>query len=126
MARQVIHTTQAPSSPLYSQGIKVGSSVYVSGTAGIDPATGRFAGPTIREQTRQALDNCANILRAGGAERDHVVEVHVLLANPDDFAAFNEEYAKFFDFDLPTRYVSRLGVEVPELLVSIKMTAVID
>jgi 2-iminobutanoate/2-iminopropanoate deaminase len=126
MARQAIHTAEAPASPLYSQGIKVGSLVYVTGTPGIDPATGELAGPTIQEQTRQALANCENILRAGGAGRENVAEVHVLLANPGDFAAFNEAYAGFFAADPPTRYCSKLGVAVPGMLVSIKMTAVID
>jgi 2-iminobutanoate/2-iminopropanoate deaminase len=126
MARQVIHTTEAPSSPLYSQGIKVGSFVYVTGMWGFDMATGKFAGPTIQEQARQALINCENVLRAGGATREHVVEVHVLLARPGDFAAFNEEYAKFFPVDPPIRYVSKLGAELPGMLVSIKMTAMIE
>ena len=53
-----------------------------------------------------------------------MVEVHVLLVRPSDFAGLNEEYAKFFPTDPPTRYVSKLGVELPNLLVSIKMTAI--
>jgi 2-iminobutanoate/2-iminopropanoate deaminase len=51
--------------------------------------------------------------------------VHVLLARPVDFAGLNEEYERFFPTDPPARAVSRLGVEVPGLLVSIKMTAVL-
>jgi 2-iminobutanoate/2-iminopropanoate deaminase len=110
---------------LYSQGIKVGSTIYVTGTLGIDPKTKQPAGATIQEQTRQALLNCQAILRAGGAELGNVVEVHVLLARPQDFAGLNEAYAEFFPTDPPTRITSRLGPELPNLLVSIAMTAVL-
>jgi 2-iminobutanoate/2-iminopropanoate deaminase len=125
MTRQIIRTPQAPSSALFSQAIRAGSTVYVSGTAGIDPATGQLAGSTIQEQTRQALVNCESILRAAGAKFGDVVEVLVLLARPDDFPGLNEAYAKFFPTDPPTRAVAKLGVEIPNLLVSIKMTAVL-
>ena len=125
MTRQIIRTPQAPSSTLFSQAIRAGSTVYVSGTAGIDPATGQLAGSTIQEQTRQALVNCESILRAAGAKLEDVVEVLVLLARADDFPGLNEAYAKFFPTDPPTRAVAKLGVEIPNLLVSIKMTAVL-
>ena len=123
--RQIIRTSDAPTSPLFSQAIRVGSTVYLSGIVGIDPRTNQLAGSMIQEQTRQALVNCKNILRAAGAELDNVVDVHVLLARPSDFAGLNEEYAKFFPTDPPTRAVAKLGVELPDVLVSIKMTAVL-
>jgi 2-iminobutanoate/2-iminopropanoate deaminase len=126
MPRQIISTDRAPSSALFSQGTKVGAHVYVSGTAGIDVATGTFAGPTIQLQTRQALANCEAILEAGGATLDDVVEVGVLLANPADFAGMNEEYAQWFSANPPTRYAAKLGAELSGLLVSIRMTAIIS
>ena len=52
--RQIISSPDAPSSPFYSQGVRAGSHVYVSGTTGVDPGTGRQAGGTIQAQTRQA------------------------------------------------------------------------
>ncbi len=125
MPRQTITTPHAPSSPLYSQGVRAGSQVFVSGTTGVDPATGDLAGEAIRAQTRQALANCEAILHAGGAGLDDVVEVGVLLSDPDDFAGMNEEYARWFPTDPPTRYAARLGPQVPGLLVSIRMTAVV-
>ena len=99
---------------------------YVSGMAGLDPRTNKVAGPTIQEQTRQALRNCENILRAAGASLASVVEVQALLARPADFAGLNEEYAKFFPSDPPARSVGRLGPELGDVLVSIRMTAVAD
>ena len=125
MSRQIIATPNAPYSPLYSQGVKAGSQVFVSGTTGVDPGTGRLAGDTIQDQTRQALANCEAILQAGGASLDDVSEVGVLLSNPVDFAGMNEEYARWFPTDPPTRYAAKLGAEIPGLLVSIRMTAYI-
>jgi 2-iminobutanoate/2-iminopropanoate deaminase len=123
--KQIIRTADAPSSPLFSQAIKVGSTIYVSGIVGMDPKTNQMAGSTIQEQTRQALINCQNILRAADATLDDVVEVQVLLTRPNDFAGLNEEYAKFFPSHPPARSVAKLGVELPNILVSIKMTAVL-
>jgi 2-iminobutanoate/2-iminopropanoate deaminase len=123
--REIIRTPDAPSSALFSQAIKVGAVVYTSGIVGVDPATNEMAGTTIQEQTRQALANCRNILVAAGATFEDVVEVHVLLAKSDDFAGLNEAYATFFPSDPPTRAVSKLGVDLPNVLVSIRMTAVV-
>jgi 2-iminobutanoate/2-iminopropanoate deaminase len=123
MTKQLISTEQAPRSPLYSQGVRAGSMIYVSGMAGIDPATGQVAGLTIQEQTRQSLLNCTAIVEAGGGTKDDIVQVTVLLADPADFAGMNEAYATVFETDPPTRAVTKLGVELPNLLVSIMMTA---
>jgi 2-iminobutanoate/2-iminopropanoate deaminase len=126
MTKQIITTPEAPSSPLFSQGVRAGSTIYVSGMAGIDVVTGQMAGATIQEQTRQSLRNCKAIVEAGGGTLNDVVQVIVLLADPADFAAMNEEYAKVFATDPPTRAVTKLGVELPNVLVSIMMTAHIE
>lgn len=123
MPRQIISTPNAPTSPLYSQGVRAGSLVYVSGTTGVDPETRALAGRTIQEQTRQAIVNCEAILHAGGATLDDVVEVGVLLTDPRDFDGMNEEYARWFPDLPPTRYAAKLGVEIPGLLISVRMTA---
>jgi 2-iminobutanoate/2-iminopropanoate deaminase len=126
MPRQIISTDDAPRSPLFSQGVRAGSQVFVSGTTGIDASTGAFAGDTIQDQTRRALTNCEAILRAGGANLDDIVEIGILLTRPEDFEGMNEEYARWFAAEPPTRYVAKLGVDVPGLLVSIRMTASLD
>jgi 2-iminobutanoate/2-iminopropanoate deaminase len=123
MSKEIIHTIDAPVNPLYSQGIRVGSTIYVTGMAGIDPKTKAPAGPTIQDQTRQALINCEAVLRAAGATRGNVVEVQVLLAKPEDFAGLNEAYMGFFNADPPVRSVARLGPDIAGLLVSIRMIA---
>jgi 2-iminobutanoate/2-iminopropanoate deaminase len=126
MSRQIIRTPEAPASPLYSQATRAGSTVYLSGIVGIDPKTNAMAGSTIQEQTRQALINCWKILQVAGAQLTDVVEVLVLLTRPNDFAGMNEEYARFFPVDPPARAVAKLGVELPNVLVSVKMTAVLS
>jgi 2-iminobutanoate/2-iminopropanoate deaminase len=123
--KQIISTADAPKSALYSQAIKVGPTIYLSGVAGLDPQTNKVAGSTIQEQARRALLNCENILRAAGARLDDVVEVQVLLARPGDFGGLNEEYARFFPKDPPVRSVARLGPEFGDILVSIRLTAVV-
>ena len=126
MKKQIVSTEEAPSSPLFSQGVKVGSTIYVSGMVGSDVATKQLAGPTIQEQTRQALRNCTAVIRAGGGRLEDVVHVTVLLANPADFAGMNEEYEKAFAVEPPARAVAKLGVELPNVLVSIMMTAHVE
>ena len=123
--REVITTPDAPRSPLYSQAVKAGPHIHVSGLVGIVASTGAPMGPTIQEQTKQALMNCEAVLAAAGATLDDVVEVGVLLTRPEDFAGMNEEYAKRFPKDPPARYVAKLGVDLPGILVSIRMTAYI-
>ncbi len=126
MQKQIVKTDAAPSSPLYSQAVMVGSTIYVSGMAGIDIATKQLAGATIQEQTRQALHNCAAVVEAAGGTLEDVAQVTVLLADPADFAGMNEEYEKVFAVDPPARAVTKLGVDLPNLLVSIMMTAHVE
>jgi 2-iminobutanoate/2-iminopropanoate deaminase len=123
IVRQVISAPGAPGSPLFSQGVRAGNFVYVSGLVGIDVGTGELAGTSIQEQTRQALTNCRSVLTEAGATLDDVIDVGVLLTHSSDFAAMNEEYTSWFPVTPPARYVAKLGVEIPGLLVSIRMTA---
>lgn len=121
--REIVTTADAPQTPLFSQAVKAGSFVCLSGLVGIDVRTGALVGPTIQEQTRQALTNCETVLRKAGAALDDIVEVGILLTNPLDFAGMNEQYTTWLPADPPARYVTKLGVEIPDLLVSIRMTA---
>ena len=104
MAKHIITTDQAPSSPLYSQGVRVGTTIYVAGMAGIDPRTNEMAGPSIQEQTCESIGNCQAVLEAGGAGLADVVSVTVLLANPADWSGLNEAYATAFQTNPPTRH----------------------
>jgi 2-iminobutanoate/2-iminopropanoate deaminase len=126
MSRVVISTPEAPEFSGYSQAVKVGHTVYVAGTIGVDVASGDLAGPTIQDQTRQSLRNCQTILRAAGAQLSDAVMVHTLLRRPEDADGVVEVFGEFFPDVRPPRCVSALGVNRPGLLVSIAMVAVID
>ena len=122
---QVISTPDAPRSPHYSQAVRAGNTIYVAGTTGVDVATGAFAGPTVKEQGRQALLNVRTILRAAGAELSDVAMIHTLLAHPEDADALCDVLEEFYPEVRPPRCVSKIGVERPELLVSFAVTAVV-
>lgn len=99
-----ISTTNAPAAiGPYSQAIKVGELVFVSGQLPIDPATGAFAEGGIKELTRQSLTNMKAILEEAGTSMANVVKTTVFLADMNDFAAMNEVYAEFFAVPFPAR-----------------------
>ena len=100
----VISTPLAPAAiGPYSQAIRVGRTVYVSGEIGIDPVTGQFAGVTIEDQTDQALKNVAAILAAAGLTLDNVVTTTVYLLDVSDFAGMNAAYGTYFTNAPPAR-----------------------
>jgi 2-iminobutanoate/2-iminopropanoate deaminase len=124
MPRHIVFTPKAAKPPAtYSQAVKAGGLVFVSGTAPHDPATGAIKGTTIQEQTRQSLTNIAAILEAAGSSMDKIVSVTVVLADDDDFAGMNEEWLKWFPSDPPARQGAKLPVRVPGLKVSIAAIA---
>ena len=99
-----ISTTNAPAAiGPYSQAIKVGELVFVSGQLPIDPSTGAFAEGGIKELTRQSLTNMKAILEEAGTSMANVVKTTVFLADMNDFAAMNEVYAEFFAAPFPAR-----------------------
>jgi len=100
---KAIKTEKAPAAiGPYSQAIEVGGLVFASGQLPIDPKTGTFP-EGINAQTRQALTNAQEILKAAGTDMKHVVKTTVLLADIADFAAMNEVYAEFFTEPYPAR-----------------------
>ena len=121
--KTIVSTPTAPASPLFSQGVRVGPLLFVSGMTGTDLGAGGLAGPTIQEQTRQALANCLEVVEAAGGTRADIAQVTVLLARPEGFAGMNEAYGEFFPSEPPARAVAKLGVELPGVLVSIMLTA---
>ena len=124
MARQIIFTAKAAKPPpTYSQAVKVGGLVFVSGTAPNDPATGAIKGTTIQEQTHQCLTNIQAILEEAGSSLDKIVSVTVVLAEDDDFAGMNEEWLKWFPSNPPARQGAKLPARIPSLKVSIAAIA---
>lgn len=101
---QPIHTDNAPAAiGPYSQAVRAGSLLFISGQLPLDPATGAFAGNDITSQTRQSLTNVKNILEAAGYSCADVVKTTVLLADMGDFAAMNAVYGEYFPENCPAR-----------------------
>jgi 2-iminobutanoate/2-iminopropanoate deaminase len=101
--KQIISTSHAPGAVgPYSQAVRVGSLVFISGQLGLDPQTKQLA-DGVQAQTKQALNNLKAILESQGLTLDHVVKTTVFLQRMDDFAAMNEVYATFFASHPPAR-----------------------
>jgi 2-iminobutanoate/2-iminopropanoate deaminase len=112
MKREIVCTEQAPAAiGPYSQAVKMGAMVFVSGQIPIDLATGDIVNGDIRAQTRQALIHLQNVLEAAGTSTANVVKTTVYITNMEDFSQINEIYAEFFTTQPPARAcveVSRL------------------
>ena len=123
MARDIIRTGDAPSSPIFSQAVRAGGLIFVSGQAPIDPATGKISGATIQEQTRQSLTNVQTILDAAGSGLGKIVSATVILLDESDFAGMNEEWARWFPADPPARQGAKLPISSGGIKVSVAVIA---
>ena len=102
--RERVQTDQAPAAiGPYSQAIRAGGFVFVSGQIAIDPATGQFISGGIAEQTKQVLKNLSAVLEAAGSGLDKVVKTTVFLQDMKEFTEMNEVYATFFSDAPPAR-----------------------
>lgn len=122
MAKQEIRTEKAASpGGAYSQGLRVGDFVFVSGQGPLDPETGDVIGETIEEQTARTLENIQRILEAAGASMDDVVRSTVHLSELRLFDKFNEVYASYFPDPKPTR--TTVGSELPNFMIEVDVIA---
>jgi 2-iminobutanoate/2-iminopropanoate deaminase len=104
MNYEAITTDRAPKAVgPYSQAIRVGDTVYVSGQLGVDPSTGALVEGGIREQTRQTIANLIAIVESAGGTAGSIVRVTFFLASWDDFAIMNEVCAESFREPYPAR-----------------------
>ena len=120
---EVIATPAAPPAiGPYSQAIRAGDFVFVSGQGAVDVRTGKLV-EGIAGQTRQLMENLRAVLAAAGASIDRVVKVTIFLGRWEDFAAMNEVYASYFEATPPARSVIQ-GPRIPEgPLVGLEATA---
>jgi 2-iminobutanoate/2-iminopropanoate deaminase len=102
--RQAVSTPAAPAAiGPYSQAVRAGSLLFVSGQIPLDPKTGAMVGGDIAAQTHRVFQNVAAILEAAGSSLDRVVRVGVFLADMNDFAAMNEVYGTYVTDPAPAR-----------------------
>lgn len=123
--RRVIATDGAPPAiAAYSQGIQVGNTLYLAGQIGLDPKTRELVPGGIQAETRRAMDNCRAVLKAAGFTLADVVQVQVLLADIEDYAALNEVYTTYFPKDPPARAAYAVAALPRGAQVEVLMTAV--
>jgi 2-iminobutanoate/2-iminopropanoate deaminase len=122
MSKQQI-TTRSGAAPIgaYSQGLRVGDFIFVSGQGPLDPETGQIVGTTVEEQTARVLENIKAILAAGGATMADVVKVSAHLSDLSLFERYNKVYATYFPDPKPTR--TTVGSQLLGILVEIDAIA---
>ena len=124
MTRTIISSGAAPAAPpSYSQAVKAAGLVFVSGTAPIDPSTGRIVEGTVQAQVAQCLTNIAAILNEAGSSLAQAVSATLIIADEEDFAPANEEWERWFPSDPPARQGAKMPVRIPGMKVSIAMIA---
>jgi 2-iminobutanoate/2-iminopropanoate deaminase len=122
-SHSVVQSPRVPQRGPYSQAVRVGELIFVSGQAGLDPATGKVIGPTFEAQARQALENLRALLEDAGSGLDQVVKTTCFLAVPEAFDSLNALYTEYFPTNPPAR--STPVVQLPRgLLFSIEAVAV--
>ncbi len=123
MNKQAIKTTNAPGAVgPYSQAIKSGNFLFLSGQIGIDPETGKVVDGGVEAQARQVFKNIAAVLAAAGAQMHNVVKATVFLKDMADFKKVNEIHAQQFEQPYPAR--SALAVRDLPLYVDIEIEVI--
>jgi 2-iminobutanoate/2-iminopropanoate deaminase len=122
--REAVSTDKAPAAiGPYSQAIRAGQLLFLSGQIPLDPATGNLVDGGIEPQTRQVFRNIGEILKAAGASFDHVVMAGVFLADMNDFAKMNAIYAEYFSAPAPARATVQVARLPKDSLVEIQVVA---
>jgi 2-iminobutanoate/2-iminopropanoate deaminase len=122
--KETVKTQNAPQ-PLgpYSQGVKVGNFLFVSGQGPINPRTGKIDETDIDAQTRQTLQNVKAIVEASGFSLQDIVKVSIFLKRASDFQKMNEIYKTFFQQNPPTRTTVQADFVTPNMLIEIDAIA---
>ena len=104
MNKEIIFTNNAPK-PIgpYSQAVKQGNLLFISGQLPNSPDTGEIVGEDLATQTEQALKNIMAIAEANGMSKDNILKVTVFLRDIENYSKFNEAYANFFKDNFPAR-----------------------
>jgi 2-iminobutanoate/2-iminopropanoate deaminase len=125
--KQAISSPGAPKAiGPYSQAVRAGQLLFVSGQVPLDPATGQMVEGDIAAQTRRVFDNLAAVLKAGGRSFADVVRTTVFLADMNDFAAVNEVYGTYFTEPYPARATVQVARLPKDARVEIDVIASFD
>ena len=122
--KTIIHTPHAPA-PIgpYSQAVRAGDMLFLSGQIAINPATGEYIPADVTTEAKQVMANLSATLQAAGADFSHVVKTSIFLADMADFQAVNTVYATHFTGDFPARETVQVSVLPKNARVEISMIA---
>ena len=121
--KKIVSTTNAPAAiGPYSQAVKAGDFIFISGQLPINPADGTMP-ENVKDQTRQSLENVLAILASEGLDMSAVIRAGVFLDNMNDFGAMNEVYAEYFKEDCPARAAGEVAKLPKAALVEIEAVA---
>jgi 2-iminobutanoate/2-iminopropanoate deaminase len=125
--KQAVSSTDAPKAiGPYSQAVRAGQLLFVSGQVPLDPATGQIVAGDIAAQTRRVFDNLGAVLKAGGRSFADVVRTTVFLADMNDFATVNEIYGTYFSEPYPARATVQVARLPKDARVEIDLIASFD
>jgi len=110
----------------YSVAIRTEGLIFVSGTIGVDPATGEFVAGGVESQTRQVLKNLGEVLKAGDSSLGQVVKTTVFMQDMSEFALMNAVYAEFFQDESPARSTVEVAALPKGAAVEIEAIALVD
>jgi len=124
MAKEIIRTKEAPQAiGPYSQAVKAGGFVFLSGQIPLDPETGEICGPDIESQTKRVMKNLEAVLKAAGTGMEKAVKTTIFLTNLSDFTVVNEIYGSYFKENPPARATVEVSGLPKGVLVEIEVTA---
>ncbi len=125
MQKQIINTPHAPS-PIgpYSQAVRAGDWIFISGQIPINPATGELKMNTIQEETTQVMENLKAVLTKAGATFENVVKTTIFLSDMSIFPSVNEIYGSYFTGDYPARETLAVKTLPKNVSVEISMIAI--
>ncbi|ADL12713.1 RidA family protein [Acetohalobium arabaticum] len=125
MTKELIHTDEAPAAVgSYSQAVKVGDTIYVSGQIAIDPETEELIDGDVEAQTKQVLDNLTAILKETDCTLKDVVKAEVFLDDINNFDSVNDIYAEYFAEEPPARACMEVARLPKDVAVEISVIAV--
>jgi 2-iminobutanoate/2-iminopropanoate deaminase len=124
--KKIISTTDAPAAiGPYSQGVRVGSTIYYSGQIPLDPKTGQVVSGGIDVQTRRVMENTGGLLKAEGLGFENIVKTTIFLADIGDFQTVNEIYGSYFKQAPPARSTIQAGALPKNARIEIEVIAVV-
>ena len=125
MGREIIETARAPQAiGTYSQAVKVGSTVYMSGQIPLDPDSMQLVGDDMRTQITQVFENLRSVTEAAGGTLDHVVKLNIFLTDLAHFPLVNEIMSEYFSKPYPAR--AAIGVAALPKEAGVEMDAVMQ